>query len=189
MDGKKDSKSQRFWYALYTRPQFERKVQSELLDLSVETFLPLRKAVKIWSDRRKVVMEPLFPSYIFVYTNLKERLAALKPRGVVRIVGFSGAPTPIPAQQIDRVRRLIDCGYTPAPHPYVAKGDLVDIISGPLMGMRGYVVERRGMQHFVVSVDSICQSVSIVIDAVHLQRAVVMGRNRKHANRLSTVHS
>ncbi|MFQ5771751.1 MAG: UpxY family transcription antiterminator [bacterium] len=163
------SKTEHFWYALYTRPRFEKKVDKELRDLHIETFLPLKKVTKFWSDRKKVIKEPLFPSYVFVYANLKERLRAYQPRGVVRMVSFNGRPTRIPEDQISAVRRILESGYTPVLYPYLSIGDEVEIVSGALVGLKGFVIENRGKNHFIVSIDGICQSVAVNIDARHLK--------------------
>ena len=159
----------RFWYALYTRPRFEKKVDKELRDVDIETFLPLKTVIKFWSDRQKLIQEPLFPSYVFVYVNLKERFRAFQPRGVVRMVSFNGEPTCIPEDQINAVRRLLESGYTPVVHPYLTEGDMVEIVSGPLMGLKGFIIEHRGDNHFIVSIDGIRQSLAVNIGSNNLK--------------------
>jgi len=62
----------RYWYALYTRPRFEKKVDLQLKELKIESYLPIRTVTKYWSDRKKRIDEPLFPSYIFVFATLKD---------------------------------------------------------------------------------------------------------------------
>lgn len=161
--------SDQYWYALYTRPRSEKKVDSELNKLGLNTFLPLKTITKLWSDRKKVIKEPLFPSYVFVCANLKERLMALQPGGVVRMVSFNGQPSRIPEDQINAVRRIIESGCMPVLHPYLAKGDKVQIVSGPLTGLQGFVVEHRGTSHIIMSIDCIRQSVSVRIDASSLK--------------------
>jgi len=158
-----------YWYALYTRPRNEKKIDGELNKLGLNTFLPVKTITKLWSDRKKVIKEPLFPSYVFVYANLKERLMALQPRGVIRMVSFNGQPTRIPEDQINAVRRIIESGQTPVVHPYFAKGDKVQIVSGPLAGLEGFVIEHRGTSHLIMSIDCIRQSLSVRIDSGNLK--------------------
>lgn len=163
------SNSNRAWYALYTRPRFEKKVDKELQDLNIESFLPLKKVIKFWSDRKKTIDEPLFPSYVFVHADLKERYQAFQPPGVVRMVSFNGEPTRIPEEQIEAVRRILEAGYLPLVNNELSKGDQVEIIAGPLTGLQGYVSEHRGNNHFTIFIEGICQTVAVKIEASYLK--------------------
>jgi len=159
----------RYWYALYTRPRFEKKVDLQLKELDIQTFLPLRTVTKYWSDRKKQIDEPLFPSYLFVYANSKERFLTFQSYGSVRLVSFSGAPTRIPDEQIQAVRRVLESGYTPIVNHYFVKGDEVEIVSGPLVGIKGFVTEHRGSNHFSVFISGIRQAVAVNIEANNLK--------------------
>lgn len=159
----------RYWYALYTRPRFEKKVDLQLKELKIESYLPIRTVTKYWSDRKKRIDEPLFPSYIFVFATLKEQYRAFQPHGVVKYVSFNGKVIRIPNEQIEAVRRMLESGYTPLVHDNFVKGDAVEIISGPLMGLRGFVSEHRGNSHFSVFISGIRQSVAVIIDAGRLK--------------------
>ena len=99
--GEISTKDERFWYALYTRARCEKKVTMRLNELDIKSFLPMQKVLRIWSDRKKYLEQPLFPSYVFVYANLIERYESLSPYGVVRLVSFGGRPAIIPHQQIE----------------------------------------------------------------------------------------
>ncbi|NIT59129.1 MAG: UpxY family transcription antiterminator [Aliifodinibius sp.] len=167
---KSDIQNNRYWYALYTRPRFEKKIEKKLTDLNIECFLPLKTVTKYWSDRKKLLEEPLFPSYVFVYANSKQRYEALQPDGVVRMVTFSGGPARIPDEQIEAVRRILHSGYLPTVDNNLSKGDRVEIIAGPLIGLKGFVSEPRGHHYFSIFIDGICQSMSINIDAGCLKR-------------------
>ena len=57
------------WYLIYTKPRHEKKVYSHLSEKNINSFLPTRKVLRIWHDRKKYVDEPLFPSYVFIYIN------------------------------------------------------------------------------------------------------------------------
>ncbi len=162
--------SERNWYTIYTRPRSEKKVESQITQLQIKAYLPIRTVIREWSDRRKKINEPLFPSYVFVYANAKERFLSLKSRGVVRMVSFNGQPARIPETQIEAVRRILECGYATEDYPFLSKGDAVEIISGPLTGLKGFVTEERGKKHFIVSVEGIYKSLSINIDARILKR-------------------
>ena len=76
------------WYALYTRPRAEKLVYQRLVEAGIETFLPLQKTYRMWSDRKKLVEKPLLSSYVFVKTNKKSFQKVYKTNGVVKFISF-----------------------------------------------------------------------------------------------------
>jgi transcription antitermination factor NusG len=167
--GEKENENEREWYAIYTRPQWEKKVQTEIDRLAIETFLPLHKVENVWSDRRKIIERPLFPSYLFVCANPRERISALCPSGVVRMVCFNGRPAVVPREQIESVRLAVTAGRDLIDYPYLSSGEQVEIIDGSLQGVTGYVVEMRQTKYVVISVDVMNRAVAVQIDARHLK--------------------
>lgn len=155
------------WYALYTRSRFEKKMLSELTDRNIEVFLPMREVLSRWKDRKKRIWIPLFPGYIFVnQVNTPEnRYRVLNVPGAVRFVGFEGRADPIPDEQIQAVRRFLESAIAMDPYPYMKVGSRVEIIAGPLKGIQGILVKKRGRFRFVLQVDLIRQAVSVEIDA------------------------
>ena len=155
------------WYALYTRSRFEKKMLSELTDRSVEVFLPMREILSRWKDRKKRIWIPLFPGYIFInhVDTPENRYRILNVQGAVRFVGFEGHANPIPDEQIQYVRRFLEASIAIDPYPYMQVGSRVEVIAGPLKGIRGILVEKRGRFRFVIQVDLIRQAVSVEIDA------------------------
>jgi transcription antitermination factor NusG len=155
------------WYALYTRSRFEKKMLSELTDRSIEVFLPMREILSRWKDRKKRIWVPLFPSYIFVnhIDTPENRFRVLNIPGAVRFVGHEGYAHPIPADQIQFVRRFLESSISVDPYPYIQVGCRVEVIAGPLKGIQGILVEKRGRFRFVLQVDLIRQAVSVEIDA------------------------
>lgn len=155
------------WYALYTRSRFEKKMLSELTDRNIEVFLPMREILSRWKDRKKRIWVPLFPGYIFVnHVNTPEnRFRILNIPGAVRFVSVEGHAAPIPEEQIQYVRRFLESNIAVDPYPYVQVGTRVEVIAGPLTGIQGILVEKRGRFRFVIQVDLIRQAVSVEIDA------------------------
>ena len=145
MERKDKIKDLRYWYALYTRPRFEKKVDLQLKEQDIETFLPLRTVTKYWSDRKKQIEEPLFPSYLFVYANSKEQFLAFQSYGSVRLVSVNGMPTRIPDDQIHAVRRMLESGYTPIVDHYFEKGDEVEIVNKAFAKYRDLAKEYYGI--------------------------------------------
>ncbi len=155
------------WFALYTRSRFEKKMLSELTDRSVEVFLPMREILSRWKDRKKRIWIPLFPGYIFInhIDTPENRFRILNIPGAVRFVSLEGHAQPIPEDQIQYVRRFLESSISIDPYPYMQVGTRVEVIAGPLKGIQGILVEKRGRFRFVIQVDLIRQAVSVEIDA------------------------
>ena len=155
------------WYALYTRSRFEKKMLSELTDRNIEVFLPMREVLSRWKDRKKRIWIPLFPGYIFVnhVDTPENRYKILNVPGAVRFVSVEGRAEPIPEEQIQSVRKFLESDIAIDPYPYMKVGSRVEIIAGPLRGIQGILVKKRGRFRFVLQVDLIRQAVSVEIDA------------------------
>ena len=155
------------WYALYTRSRFEKKMLGELTKRNIEVFLPMREILSRWKDRRKRIWIPLFPGYIFInHVNTPEnRFRILNIPGAVRFVGIEGHADPVPEEQIVAVRKFLESSIAVDAYPYMRVGSRVEVISGPLKGIQGILVGKRGKFRFVVQVDLIQQAISVEIDA------------------------
>jgi transcription antitermination factor NusG len=155
------------WYALYTRSRFEKKMLGELTDRNIEVFLPMNEVISRWKDRKKKIWIPLFPGYIFVnhVDTPENRFRVLNIPGAVRFVGLDRHADPIPEKQINDVRRFLEASISSDPYPYMQIGTRVEVIAGPLNGVRGILVEKRGKFRFILQVDLIRQAVSVEIDA------------------------
>jgi len=155
------------WFALYTRSRFEKKLMSELSERSIEVFLPMREILSRWKDRKKKIWLPLFPGYIFVHhiDTPANRYRILNVPGAVRFVGFNAQATPIPLEQIDGVRRFLESNLAVDPYPYIKIGRRMEVIAGPLKGIQGKLVQKKGRFRFVIQVDLIRQAISVEIDA------------------------
>jgi transcription antitermination factor NusG len=111
------------------------------------------------------VQLPLFSGYCFVRFRRPDRLRVLKAVGVVGLVGPSGEPEPIPDCEIEAIRALTGSRLAYEPFPFLAEGMVVEVVRGPLMGVRGKLLRKDRELRVVLSVTSIRQSVSVVIDA------------------------
>ncbi len=155
------------WYALYTRSRHEKKLLTELTDRSIEVFLPMREVLSRWKDRKKRIWLPLFPGYIFIHQvdTPENRYRVLNVPGAVRFVGHEGYAERIPEEQIEAVRRFLEAEIAIDPYPYIKVGQQVEIVAGPLRGIQGVLVQKKGRFRFVLRVDLIRQAISIEIDA------------------------
>ncbi len=154
------------WYVLYTRSRYEKLANQELTRKGINTFLPLRRVTRHWSDRKKIIEEPLFRGYLFVHIPIHERLAVLKTSGVVGFVGKSKLnPVEVPEQEISSVRRLLEQEIQIDPFPYLKTGNRVYIRSGPFKGIEGFIIRKDKHCRLVISLNLLRQSLSIQVDA------------------------
>lgn len=159
------------WYALLTRARHEKIVAHRLRERGVTAFLPLVTEVRRWSDRKKSVEFPLFSCYVFARllpTN-EARLTALRIDGVFSLVGARGEGTPIPDQQIDAVRRLLEERLAWHSHPFLKIGQRVRIRSGALDGVEGILVSRSGESTLVISIDAIQRSLAVRVEGYDVE--------------------
>jgi transcription termination/antitermination protein NusG len=144
------------WYAVHTRSRHEKQVDLLLSDKGIETFLPLAHTLSRRRDRKKYIDIPLFPGYIFVHVDGDQEhiSSVIYTRGVVRILGTDiGRPTPIPDKQILDIKTIVDKKIELDPFPYLKKGTQVRVKSGPLKGVEGILVERKGSYKIVIRID------------------------------------
>ena len=153
------------WYAVWTRSRHEQVVREQLERKGLEAFLPTITRWSRWKDRKKEVDWPLFPGYCFVRFNGAERLPVLKCTGVVNIISFDGDIAPIPEQEIESIRQLVESELQFDPCPLIREGMMVEVTHGPLKGVVGRLVRKGAHARLVLSVDLIGQAVSVEVDA------------------------
>lgn len=153
------------WYAIRTRSRHEKKVAAQLAGRGIEPFLPLAKRWSRWKDRRKWIEVPLFPGYCFGRFSHQARTLVLKAVGVVSLVGRHGVPEPVPDEEIEAVRRVVASPIPYDPCPELVRGQSVEVIRGPLMGVRGLLVRKEPKARLVIVVNAIRQGASLEIDA------------------------
>jgi len=161
------------WYALHTRPRHEKTIAHCLIERGVETFLPTVTEIHSWSDRKKSVQLPLFSCYLFAkfVPNAGDRLRVLRVGGVLGLVGSHGEGTPIPEEQIDAVRAVIEASVSCFPYPFLRIGQRVRIRGGALDGLAGILVSRNGNHTFVISVDAIQRSLAVRVEGYEVEAA------------------
>jgi transcription termination/antitermination protein NusG len=161
------------WYGLHTRPRHEKIVAQRLEERGVTAFLPLVSETRRWSDRKKIVQLPLFSCYVFAkFTpNRLDRLRVLQVDGIFGFVGTRGEGTPIPDEQIDAVRSLVETQLPWSSHPFLKIGQRVRIRSGVLDGMEGILVSRNGDRSLVISVDAIQRSLAVRVEGYEVEPA------------------
>jgi transcription termination/antitermination protein NusG len=153
------------WYAIRTRSRHEKLVGQQLQARAVETLVPLVDRRQPWADRWKIVSFPLFPGYCFARFRVEDRLAVVTATGVVEILGNHAGPVPVAEGEIDALRTLVTSTLPFDPHPYLTDGMQVEVVRGPLEGLRGVLVRKDRHARLVVSIRMIQQAASVELDA------------------------
>ena len=159
------------WFAIQTRSRHEKVVRSQLEMRNVETFLPTMRRLSQWTDRKKEIEVPLFAGYCFGRFSIADRLPVLQSQGVVRLVGSSERPEPIPDEEIESLRKLISSPSDYICCPYLREGMLVEVTRGPLQGVKGRLVREARSCRLVLSINLIQRAVTIEIDAASVAAA------------------
>lgn len=162
------------WFAVWTRSQYEPRVEQALRRKNVEVFLPCVRQPSRRRDRPRMLERPLFPGYLFprFVPSRDAYLKVVSTEGVVRILGERwDTLVPVPDEQMEAVRRMVDAGEKVRPVPWIRTGDRVRIAAGVLAGLEGFVEDwRAGRARFVVSVDLLQRSVGIEMPSELLER-------------------
>jgi transcriptional antiterminator RfaH len=160
------------WFAVQTRPRNEKKVSLGLQEKGIHSFLPLRKERRQWSDRQQWIELPLFLQYVFVQipTTVESRVNVLRTTGVLRFAGAPWCGTPVPNEQIENLRAIVDQRMPLALHEFVKVGERVRIRGGALNGIEGVLTEIKNDKSLVVSVELIQKSVALRIDGFEVER-------------------
>jgi transcription antitermination factor NusG len=159
------------WFAAYTNSHHEKCVALHLGERQIESFLPLYATRHRWRNRCTMTVElPLFPNYVFVRIDARERRRVLEVPGVLSLVGFGRTLAPLPDFEIEALRsglgqRKIE------PHPYLVIGERVRIKAGPMMGLEGVLVRKKNNFRVVLALDVIMQCVAVEVDADDLESA------------------
>ena len=154
------------WWAVYTKARQEKSLARELLAAEQPFYLPLVARRQIIRGRPVLSHLPLFPGYLFVAGDQESRLVTLKTNRAVCILPVPDAEALV--YQLSDIRRLLESGIDIVREPVLVPGRRVRICHGPLMGMEGTIVQRQGIERFIVSVDSLQQGASVEMTSAYL---------------------
>ncbi len=166
------------WHVIYVHARHEKRIHEDMLKMQLESFLPMKKDLHEWSDRKKWVEVPLFSSYVFVRLSVGRsagEVPGAKPApnekggiylldGFVKFVSTNGKACTVPEWQIDGIKRMIDS--------YPDQVEVLDsdyigmegaILAGPLAGLHGKIIEVKNRKCFAIKVDGIDRVLSVTI--------------------------
>jgi len=151
------------WFVLYTKSRSEKKVADELEKRGIDVYCPVRKIERQWSDRKKIVIEPLFRSYVFVRLHPKDRQNVFGVEGIVRYLYWLGQPAEVLPHEIQAIKDLLnDFDHQALDVAYYQPHDRLVFKSGAFSGQEGEVIHQDG-QKIRVYLPSL--GVQITVDA------------------------
>ena len=152
----------RKWYPVYTLPRAEKKAYQALANKGIDTYLPLHRQQKQWSDRKKWVEEPLLKSYIFVRIADNAQAEVLMTRGIARFIYFSGQIATIPDRQIEDLKLLLAVGSDLEIIDYkINPGEKVLIHAGPFKGIIAELVSLQNKKSIILRLQNLGYSIHI----------------------------
>lgn len=150
------------WYPIYTRSRAEKRTQEALAKKDIVTYLPLIKVEKQWSDRKKIIEEPLLKSYLFIYISAKEYTEVLMTYGVSRFIYFSGKIASIADQQINDLKLLLanEADLEVINHD-ISPGEKILIKAGPFKGIIAELVSLKNRKSIVLRLENLGHAIEI----------------------------
>jgi transcription antitermination factor NusG len=161
------------WYVIYTKSRSEKKVAERLSGLGYEVYCPLRKEIRVWSDRKKSVEIPIFSSYVFIQIEEHQRYTVLEVPGVVNFIYWLGKPAVVRPNEIDDIRAFLD-SYENVKSRGIDfhTGDSVKVSFGQLKDKSGVVTEVRS-QTVVLQLEGIGFELFAEIDGRYIEKAAL----------------
>ncbi len=159
------------WYPVYTHPRTEKKACQALINKGLETYLPLHRQLKQWSDRKKWVEEPFIKSYLFVHIKEHQQTEVLMTKGVSRFIYFSGKIASMPQRQIDSLKLVMASPFElEITEEDLQPGEKVMIKAGPLKGLMGEIISYRSQKQLALRLENLGYSIIIYIAASLIDR-------------------
>jgi transcription antitermination factor NusG len=158
------------WYAVYTKPRWEKKIDSVLIRKGIESWCPLQKIERQWSDRKKNIEDPLFKSYVFVRISNEEKTKVLMTDGVLNFVHYLGKPAVIKNDEVDTIKRYLaekDASIFIISQEGFVEETKIRVNHGVFMGNEGTVL-RSGKKKVYVKLESLGQVMVVEFPAEFL---------------------
>ena len=160
------------WIVVRSKPRSEKVAHSELVKKNIEAYLPLLKERRKWSDRKKWVEFPLFSSYLFARIDIKDSIFVLQTQGVNTIVKFGKQIAIVQNSVIEAIRLAMEGGYQLEPVEYFVEGNRVEVVAGPMKGVKGIVAKLKGQNRLIIKIDAIQQALSIQIESKFIRKLI-----------------
>ncbi len=157
------------WYVLYTRPRHEKKIYNRLMKKNIVAFLPLVKVIRQWSDRKKQIEVPLFSNYLFVKLPVILHYQILSIEGALKILHNDGVPASIDDEEIGSIKLMMK-GKPVVSNERYEIGDFVKVVTSPLKGLEGILVDYKGKSRLSVRVNALNKSLLLNVNRSDLKK-------------------
>lgn len=148
------------WYVVYTMPKSERKVAARIADMGIESYLPLHKVVRQWSDRKKKLEVPLFPNYVFVKVDAILRVSLFSIKELTKFVSIEKQPVVIDEKEILAIKKVLNNEEEVVPDHYFQEGVKVRVRGGHFDGLEGIIIKRRGRTRLLIKIEGLMKAFS-----------------------------
>lgn len=157
------------WFAIYTKPRWEKKITKLLEKKGIVVYCPLNKVIRQWSDRRKTILDPLFKGYVFVHISEEEKTAVREVTGVVNFVYWNGRPAIVRPEEILTIQRFLsEFSDVEVEDVLLAAQQRVVVKKGILVNYQGIVLEVLGKKVKVL-IESMGVKLSATLDKKNLE--------------------
>lgn len=167
-----DDQAAKRWYLVYTKPRQEQLARTNLLRQGYETYLPLMRELRRRQGRRRPVVAPMFPRYLFVHLDRKtDNWGPIRSTlGVVSVVRFGHEPAKVPVELVECLRSHEDAEgiHTHSPDEY-RPGSRVRVVEGRLMGFEGVFLAKSSQDRVVVLLEIMGKEARTTLDAINLE--------------------
>ncbi|TAE17030.1 MAG: UpxY family transcription antiterminator [Bacteroidetes bacterium] len=169
-----ESKQQKQWLAVYTKPRWEKKLQTVLQEAGLECWCPMQVTERKWSDRKKKIAEPLFKGYLFVHVTTPQRTEVRKVPGILNFVYYLGKPAIIRSEEIDTIKRFIESDnatITVVSKESFEKDTQIRVVKGVFMNQQGKVIKALNSRRVMVALETLGQVMVVEFGVNQLETA------------------
>jgi transcription antitermination factor NusG len=171
-DGPQDSSPEIFslqenWHVLQTKSRQEKALAADLVAMKIAHFLPLRRSTRTYGRRKQVNDLPLFSGYLFLRGSLDDAYLADRTGRVAKIIAVPDQGTL--DWELRNLKKALDTGVELDPYPYIRAGAMVEVKSGPMRGLQGFVENRTAGERIIIRIQTLGQAVSMEIDGALLE--------------------
>jgi transcription antitermination factor NusG len=160
------------WYAIYTMPRTEKKVEARMKSRDMEVYLPLIPTIRVWSDRKKKIEIPLIPGFVFVRNTPEAIFEAMDVEGALGIIRYMGKPAKIRDVEMNNIRILLkepDFINVLDQSIDLTDGDDVEVVNGPFIGLIGKCIRMQGKFRMVIEVEALKSVIEVNVPLAFLQ--------------------
>lgn len=159
------------WVVIYTRSRHEKSVAKQLSDIGVANFLPLRETIRVWSDRKKMVVLPLFPNYVFIYVEKNELQKLPEIVGYIKTIYLNGQIAVVSEKEIECIKLMLNSPlFVATCNSNLKVYDKIEVIEGPLLGYVGQLIDFKGKKRLAIKIEAVGSSIIVDINPDQIKK-------------------